>query len=82
MVEDDEPTRLLQRRALEENGWDVSEAENGAIGLERVSERKPDLILLDLMMPVMDGFDFVVTLRQKKENRSIPIIVINFIGDF
>jgi CheY-like chemotaxis protein/anti-sigma regulatory factor (Ser/Thr protein kinase) len=76
VVEDDEPTRLLQRRALEESGWGVSEAENGAVGLERIAERKPDLILLDLMMPVMDGFDFVLALRQHVENRSIPIIVI------
>ena len=76
VVEDDEPTRTLQRRTFEENGWDVSEAENGAIGLQRVSERKPDLITLDLMMPVMDGFEFLLTLRQNEENRSIPIIVI------
>jgi CheY-like chemotaxis protein len=76
VVEDDEPTRTLQRRTLRESGWDVSEAENGAVGLERLSERKPDLILLDLMMPVMDGFEFVQTLRQNEENRSIPIIVI------
>jgi signal transduction histidine kinase/CheY-like chemotaxis protein len=76
VVEDDEPTRTLQRRTFEENGWDVSEAENGAIGLQRVSERKPDLITLDLMMPVMDGFGFVLALREKEENRSIPIIVI------
>jgi CheY-like chemotaxis protein len=76
VVEDDEPTRTLQRRTFEENGWDVSEAENGAIGLQRVSERKPDLITLDLMMPVMDGFEFLLALRQNEENRSIPIIVI------
>jgi signal transduction histidine kinase/CheY-like chemotaxis protein len=76
IVEDDEPTRALQRRALEESGWDVAEAENGAVGLERVSERKPDLILLDLMMPVMDGFGFVLALRKNEANRSIPIIVI------
>jgi signal transduction histidine kinase/CheY-like chemotaxis protein len=76
LVEDDESTRSLQRRALEESGWEVSQAENGAVGLERVAESKPDLILLDLMMPVMDGFDFVIAFRQHAENRSIPIIVI------
>ncbi len=76
VVEDDKPTRSLLRRALEETGWDVSEAENGAIGLERVAERQPDLILLDLMMPVMDGLDFVLALRQTEQNFSIPIIVI------
>ena len=76
VVEDDESSRAMQRRVLEEIGWEISEAENGAVALERVVERKPDLILLDLMMPVMDGFDFVLALRQDRENRSIPIIVV------
>ena len=76
VIEDDESSRALQRRALEEIGWEVAEAENGAVGLKCVTERRPDLILLDLMMPVMDGFEFVLALRQNEENRSIPIIVI------
>ncbi|UCG24878.1 MAG: response regulator [Chloroflexota bacterium] len=76
VIEDDESSRSVQRRALEEAGWDVAEAENGAVGLERVAERRPDLILLDLMMPVMDGFDFVLALRLHQENQSIPIIVV------
>ena len=76
VVEDDEPTRSLFHRTMEEAGWEVAEAENGAVALEHVAERKPDLILFDLMMPVMDGFEFVLTLRQQEENRSIPIIVV------
>jgi CheY-like chemotaxis protein len=54
----------------------VSEAENGAVALERVQGQKPDLILLDLMMPVMDGFEFVQRLREDENNRWIPIIVV------
>ncbi len=76
VVEDDEPSRSLLRRALEESSWEVTEAENGAVALERVAERQPDLILLDLMMPVMDGFDFVLELRRRENGRSIPVVVI------
>lgn len=72
----DEPIRSLFRRTMEEAGWEVAEAENGAVALQRVAERQPDLILLDLMMPVMDGFEFVLELRQPKIGHEIPIIVI------
>jgi CheY-like chemotaxis protein len=76
IVEDDESTRSMLRRALSDAGWEAAEAENGAVALDRVSEQIPDLILLDLIMPVMDGFEFVLALRQQEENRSIPIIVV------
>ncbi len=76
VVEDDPPTRELLRRMLEKDGWEVCEAGNGRAALECVAARKPALILLDLMMPEMDGFEFVDTLRQKPEWRSIPVVVI------
>jgi DNA-binding response OmpR family regulator len=76
IVEDDQPTRSLMRKTLEAAHWEVAEAENGAVGLERVTERQPDLILLDLMMPVMDGFDFVLELRKRENGRTIPVIVV------
>ena len=76
LVDDDESVRSLFSRVLAEAGWSVAEAENGAAALERVSEKRPDLILLDLMMPVMDGFDFVLNLRSLEGCGSIPIIVI------
>ena len=75
-VDDDESVRTLFRRALEEDGWTVTEAENGVVALERAAERRPDLVLLDLMMPMMDGFEFVVKFRAREENVSIPIIVV------
>jgi CheY-like chemotaxis protein len=76
VVEDDAATREMLRRTLDQEGWTVGEAENGRVGLEHVAERRPDLILLDLMMPEMDGFEFVTNLRKREEWRTIPIVVI------
>ena len=76
LVEDDETTRDMMRAMLERDGWRVQEATNGREGLELVAERRPDLILLDLMMPEMDGFEFAATLHQTKAWRSIPMVVL------
>jgi len=76
VVEDDVPTRDLLRRMLEKDGWDVQEAGNGRIALECVEQRKPSLILLDLMMPEMDGFEFIAELRQHTDWKAIPVVVI------
>src|SRR5690606_32692982 len=56
VVEGDATTRSMLRKLLERQGWEVSEAGNGREGLERVREARPALVLLDLMMPEMDGF--------------------------
>ena len=77
IIEDDEPSRSMLRRTLEDFDWDVEEAENGAVGLERLDRTRPDLILLDLMMPVMDGFEFVDEIRKREECKTIPIIVVS-----
>ena len=66
----------MLRRTLENDGWTVSEAANGRVALERVRESVPDLILLDLMMPEMDGFEFVAELRKNDAWRSIPVVVV------
>ncbi|MFN8457308.1 MAG: response regulator [Anaerolineae bacterium] len=76
LVEDDFATREMMHRTLEKEGWGIVEAENGRVALERVAQNKPDLILLDLMMPEMDGFEFLTTLRQNPEWRTIPVVVI------
>jgi CheY-like chemotaxis protein len=76
VVEDDPSSRDLLKRMLEKEGWGVTEAENGRKALEAVGERVPDLILLDLLMPEMDGFEFVRELRSHREWRSIPVIVV------
>jgi signal transduction histidine kinase/CheY-like chemotaxis protein len=76
VVEDDAETRSLMRRTLERAGWEVREAENGRVGLARVAERVPGLVLLDLMMPEMDGFEFLDALRRRPDLRAVPVIVV------
>jgi CheY-like chemotaxis protein len=76
VVEDDFDARRILSTALRGEGWKVDEAENGRVGLECIQRSKPSLILLDLMMPEMDGFEFVAQLRKLPENRNIPIVVL------
>jgi len=76
VVEDDAHTREMLRRMLEKEGWTATEAENGRVALERLDETLPDLILLDLIMPEMDGFQFAAELREHEAWRSIPIVVV------
>lgn len=75
IVEDDPIVREMLRRLLEKEGQPVQEAENGRLGLERVRASTPQLILLDLLMPEMDGFAFVHALRQNALWRKIPVVV-------
>jgi CheY-like chemotaxis protein len=76
VVEDDPATRDVIRRTLEQDGWRVSEAENGRVALNAVEQERPELILLDLMMPEMDGFEFVAALRRNDASRHIPVVVV------
>ncbi len=76
LVDDDDVMRRGMRLALEQDGWQVSEAENGRMALARLAETRPDVIVLDLMMPEMDGFEFLVEMRSRAEWRDIPVLVV------
>jgi len=76
LVEDDPAARATMRRILEKEGWNVTEAENGRVALERMEQARPRIILLDLMMPEMDGFEFAARVRRRPEWRLIPIVVV------
>jgi hypothetical protein len=76
VVDDDAELRELVRRLLEREGYTVVEAENGRAALARVEEAAPGLIVLDLMMPEMDGFEFLTELRGHESRRAIPVIVV------
>jgi CheY-like chemotaxis protein len=76
VVEDDQVTREMMARTLQNEGWNVCQAENGRIGLEQMATDEPGLILLDLMMPEMDGFEFLENLRKNEIWRSIPVVVV------
>jgi CheY-like chemotaxis protein len=76
VVDDDPGLRQLLRRMLEPEGYAVVEAENGRVALERLRDVSPSVVLLDLMMPEMDGFEFVTELRRHEGWRAIPVVVI------
>jgi signal transduction histidine kinase/CheY-like chemotaxis protein len=76
LVEDDPAQRELLRGWLEPQQWVLSDAENGRVALERIKQDLPHIILLDLMMPEMDGFELVAALQEQPAWRRIPVIVI------
>ena len=77
LVVDDLPdNRTLLAALLEREGWNVLQADNGRTALQTVDHQQPSLILLDLMMPVMDGFEFLRELRQREDGRLIPVVVV------
>jgi len=76
VVDDDAGFRELMRRVLEREGYTVTEADNGRAGLDQLREHLPGVILLDLMMPEMDGFEFLDEFRRHEAWRAIPIVVV------
>jgi PAS domain S-box-containing protein len=76
VVDDDPGVREMLRRILEKDGWRVVEAENGRVALDCMLESGPSVVLLDLMMPEMDGFTFIDEVRRRGGVGSAPIIVL------
>jgi len=76
LVEDDNDTRWIMARLLEKEMFEVTEAENGIDGLNKIYERVPDLIVLDLMMPGMDGMELLQKLRADKRTSKIPVLML------
>ncbi|GJE09145.1 MHYT domain-containing protein [Methylobacterium longum] len=77
VVDDDADMRARLRSVLERNGWSVREAGDGAEALERMAEDRPRLVLLDLTMPVMDGFTFLREMRGRPGCEEIPVVVLS-----
>jgi CheY-like chemotaxis protein len=75
VVEDDDAIRELVSEVLRDDGYDVREAANGVEALAQVREERPDLIVLDLMMPVMDGWSFVKECHRESVCTDVPIVV-------
>jgi CheY-like chemotaxis protein len=76
LIDDDDIVRRGVRLALEPIGWHVTEAENGRIALDALATSRPDVVILDLMMPRMNGFEFLDEMRARAEWRDIPVVVI------
>jgi CheY-like chemotaxis protein len=81
VVEDDKELRDFYSELLTSEGFSVVTAENGQLGLDAVKAQKPDLVLLDLMMPVMDGKTMLHTMREMPEFKTTPVIVLSNAGD-
>jgi PAS domain S-box-containing protein len=76
LVDDDEMVRRSVRQALEPIGWKVTDAENGQVAVEALAAGRPDVIILDLMMPKMDGFEFLDELRGRPDWQGTPVVII------
>ncbi|MCI0844539.1 MAG: response regulator, partial [Chloroflexi bacterium] len=76
VIDDDPAVRKMVRRMLEKEDWQVAEAENGRIALDILDETAPSLVLLDLIMPEMDGFEFIVELRRNDRWKKVPVVVV------
>jgi len=76
VVDDDEDIRAMIKTFLELEGYDVLCAEDGFTGLEFVLKHRPDLILLDILMPRMDGIEFCDTVAQDPNTRDIPVVML------
>jgi two-component system sensor histidine kinase/response regulator len=77
VVDDDKDIRESLAQILVEEGFDVSSAENGKVALEEIARRVPDVVLLDLMMPVMNGWQVLETLRSSPEHAQIQVVVLS-----
>lgn len=80
VAEDDKFYAGVYRRKLTAEGYEVEVVENGQKAIESVKKRKPDLLLLDLIMPVMDGFSTLGELRKDDDSKDMQIVVMSNLG--
>lgn len=81
IVEDEMELRQLLRSKLEVEGFSVLEAENGKIGLETALAKRPDMILLDIIMPIMDGLGMLKELQKDDWGKIVPIIILSNLNE-
>jgi len=81
VVDDNKITTKLLRRYLEANGYEAREAFDGIDCLEKVEEKQPDAIVLDVMMPRMDGYETVKKLKEQDHTRHIPVVIVTALND-
>jgi class 3 adenylate cyclase len=81
IVDDEEQNRSLLHDPLEARGYEIAEAENGMVALEKIAARLPDVILLDVMMPQMDGFEVCRRLKTDSKTAHIPILMVTALSE-
>ena len=80
IVEDDEFLRALMSKKLSSAGFNVSAATDGEKAIEKIKEEMPDLVLLDLILPSIDGFEVLSKVKQDNETKKIPVIILSNLG--
>ena len=80
IIEDEEIIRDLLQKKLSQEGYEISVAKDGQEGLRLIKEVKPDLILLDIVMPKIGGFEVMEEMQKEEELKSIPVIVVSNSG--
>jgi DNA-binding response OmpR family regulator len=81
IMEDQRGFRRVYRDVLEQDGYDVLEGTNGEEGWEIIITQKPDLVLLDLGLPVLDGFQVLEKIRRSEQTKNIPVIIFSVLGE-
>jgi len=81
IIEDDKAMATILQESLQDEGFGATFAQDGLEGLERVKTDQPDLILLDVMMPKMNGKEMLAELRKNPETKDIPVIILTNVGD-
>ncbi len=80
VVEDDKFLREMISRKLDKEGYEVVQAVDGEMGEKKVKEEKPDIVLLDLILPGMDGFDVLERIKKDEEISHIPVVILSNLG--
>jgi DNA-binding response OmpR family regulator len=82
VVDDEEDCRAVVRTVLQTNGFTVEDAGSGQEAIEKIQSCNPALVILDIMMPGMSGYDVVVHMKQKPETQNIPVMMLSAKGDY
>lgn len=81
IVEDDNVLQEMYLEKFEMNGFNVESASTGREGLESLEQKKPDIILLDILMPDMNGLEMLKEMKKTKEHRDIPVVLLTNLGE-
>jgi DNA-binding response OmpR family regulator len=81
LIEDDPFLSEIYMTKFEEAGFEISAAQDGMLGLAKIKEYMPDLLLLDIVMPNMDGFELLRAIKQDAELKHIPVVILSNLGE-